>query len=53
MQPYLASAEADHQVSNKGVLSLSRTMADHHPPATGLCHLTTAGERWQIHRITH
>lgn len=39
MDNYLSSAETDHQVSDEGVLRLSRAVADHHTPAVTLGHL--------------
>ena len=42
---YLSSAEADHQVSDEGVLCLSRAMADHHAPAVALSHLAAKRKR--------
>lgn len=45
-RPYLASAQANHEVSDEGVLCLSRAVAHHHSPAVGLSHLT-AKDRWK------
>lgn len=42
---YLASAEANNQISDEGVLGLSRAVAHHHSPATGLSQLTAT--QWQ------
>lgn len=36
---HLASAKANHQISDEGVLSLSRAVAHHHTPAAGLSQL--------------
>lgn len=45
MENYLSSAETDHQVSDEGVLCLSRAMADHHTPAVTLGHLAAERQR--------
>lgn len=37
---HLAGAQTNHQISDEGVLSLSRAMAHHHAPTTGLSQLT-------------
>lgn len=50
MKMYLSSAETDHQVSNEGVLCLSRAMADHHTPAVALGHLAAKRKR-HIHAM--
>lgn len=42
---YLSSAETDHQVSDEGILCLSRAMADHHTPAVALGHLAAERQR--------
>lgn len=39
---YLSSAQANHQVSDESVLSLSWAVAHHHTPAIGLSQLTSA-----------
>lgn len=46
---YLSSAKSDHQVSNEGVLCLSRAMANHHTPAIGLRHFTPANAHTHTH----
>lgn len=45
MKSYLSSAETNHQVSDEGVLCLSRAMADHHTPAVTLGHLAAKRQR--------
>lgn len=47
---YLSSAETNHQVSNKGVLGFSRTVAHHHTPTVLLGQFTPEG-RGSIHRM--
>lgn len=45
IRSYLSGAETNHQVSNEGVLCLSRAMADHHTPAITLGHLAAKRHR--------
>lgn len=45
IRSYLSGAETNHQVSNEGVLCLSRAMADHHTPAITLGQLAAERHR--------
>lgn len=47
-QEYLSCAEPHHEVSDEGVLSLSRAVAHHHPPAVRLSQFAAG---WRGHLI--
>ncbi len=53
MKNYLSSAETDHQVSDEGVLCLSRAMADHHTPAVALGQLAAKSKGHMIAQLTN